>query len=108
MQDQPSDASRQAPAGASVADKDRVPVMQKIGYGFGSAVDMWGHWLYPTLAFPVFNIFLGVAPWLVSTALMLLRILDAVSDPFFGWLSDNTRSRFGRRRPYILIDSGCY
>lgn len=88
-----------------MADKDRVPVMQKIGYGFGSAVDMWGHWLYPTLAFPVFNIFLGVPPWLISTALMLLRILDAVSDPFFGWLSDNTRSRFGRRRPYILIGS---
>jgi GPH family glycoside/pentoside/hexuronide:cation symporter len=84
---------------------DRVPVIQKIGYGLGSAVDMWGHWLYPTLAFPVFNIFLGVPPWMVSLALMLLRILDAVSDPLFGWLSDNTRSRYGRRRPYILAGS---
>lgn len=84
---------------------DGVPPIQKIGYGLGSAIDMWGHWLYPTLAFPVFNIFLGVPPWMVSLALMLLRILDAVSDPFFGWLSDNTRGRFGRRRPYILVGS---
>jgi GPH family glycoside/pentoside/hexuronide:cation symporter len=85
--------------------RDRVPALQKIGYGLGSAIDMWGHWLYPTLAFPVFNIFLGVPPWLVSLALMLVRILDAVFDPIFGWLSDNTRGRFGRRRPYLLAGS---
>jgi GPH family glycoside/pentoside/hexuronide:cation symporter len=34
---------------------------------------------------------------------MLIRIVDAISDPFFGWLSDNTRTRFGRRRPYIFV-----
>ncbi|OIR09328.1 putative symporter YjmB [mine drainage metagenome] len=85
------------------AVSDKVPMSQKFGYGLGSLIDMWGHWLYPTLSFQVFNIFLGVAPGLVSTALMINRFFDAGSDPFFGWLSDNTRSRFGRRRPYILI-----
>lgn len=81
---------------------DCLPLPQQLGYALGSAVDMWGHWLYPILAFPVFNIFLGVSPWLVSLALMFARIFDAVCDPFFGWLSDNARSRFGRRRPFIL------
>jgi GPH family glycoside/pentoside/hexuronide:cation symporter len=66
---------------------------------------MWGHWLYPGLANQVFNIFLGVSPALVGMALMINRLFDAVSDPVFGWLSDNTRTRFGRRRPYILIGS---
>ena len=40
---------------------------QKVGYGLGSFLDMWGHWLYQSLAFQVFNIFLGVAPGLIST-----------------------------------------
>jgi GPH family glycoside/pentoside/hexuronide:cation symporter len=39
---------------------------------------------------------------LISAALMLVRLLDAACDPLFGWLSDNARTRFGRRRPFIL------
>jgi GPH family glycoside/pentoside/hexuronide:cation symporter len=53
----------------------------------------------------VFNIFLGVNPILVGIAVVLNRVFDAVSDPLFGWLSDNTRTRFGRRRPYMLVGS---
>ncbi|WP_235537791.1 hypothetical protein, partial [Pelomonas sp. Root1217] len=37
---------------------DRLPMRQKIGFGLGSILDMWGHWLYPSLAYQVFNIFL--------------------------------------------------
>jgi GPH family glycoside/pentoside/hexuronide:cation symporter len=83
--------------------EDRVPVVQKIGYGLGTFNDMWGHWLYHSVAFPVFNIYLHVDPMLIGWALFLNRIFDAFSDPFFGWLSDNTRTRFGRRRPFILV-----
>lgn len=86
-----------------VRPEDRVPVGQKLCYGLGSFHDMWGHWLYPTIGYQVFNIFLGVAPWLIGVALFFNRIFDAITDPLFGWLSDNTRSRWGRRRPYILI-----
>jgi GPH family glycoside/pentoside/hexuronide:cation symporter len=82
---------------------DRVPIAQKIGYGLGSVHDMWGHWLYPSLAYQVFNIYLGVSPALVARALFLNRLFDAASDPFFGWASDNTRTRYGRRRPFILV-----
>ena len=85
------------------APEDRVPVVQKLGYGLGTFQDMWGHWLYPNLGFQVFNIFLGVAPWLIGLALFVNRLFDAISDPLFGWLSDNTRTRWGRRRPFILI-----
>ena len=88
-----------------VAPEDRVPVAQKLGYGLGSFQDMWGHWLYPGMAYQVFNIYLGVSPALIARALFLNRIFDAVSDPFFGWASDNTRTRFGRRRPFILAGS---
>ena len=61
------ESSRQIPAPPGSADV-RVPVRQKIGYGLGSAVDMWGHWLYPTLAFPVFDIFLAATQVLQSAS----------------------------------------
>ncbi len=86
-------------------ESDRVPVSQKIAYGLGATNDVWGNWMYPTMVWPVFNIFLHVSPSLVSLVLMINRLADAVSDPLFGWLSDNTRSKWGRRRPYILIGS---
>jgi GPH family glycoside/pentoside/hexuronide:cation symporter len=83
--------------------EDKVPVSQKIGYGIGVWIDQWGHWHYPNFAGLVFNIFLGVNPVLVGIAVILNRVFDAVSDPLFGWLSDNTRSRWGRRRPFMLV-----
>ena len=82
---------------------DRVPLPQKVGYGLGAFIDMWGHWLYPSLAFQVYNVFLGMAPGLISTALSIKIVVDAGSDALFGWLSDNARSRWGRRRPFILV-----
>ncbi|MBN1783045.1 MFS transporter [bacterium] len=83
--------------------RDRIPVPTKISYGLGTALDMWGLWLYPAVAFAVFNIYLGVEPWLVGLALTLIRVYDAIFDPVFGWISDNLRTRHGRRRPFILI-----
>lgn len=92
-----------APASSSSASSDIVPFGQKLTYGLGTFHDMWGHWLYPNVAYQVFNIYLGVAPWLIGVALFLNRVFDAVTDPLFGWLSDNTRTRWGRRRPYLLV-----
>jgi glycoside/pentoside/hexuronide:cation symporter, GPH family len=88
---------------AAVTIDDRVPIGQKIAYGLGVPIDNWGNWLYPNLIWPVFNLALGVPPWLISAALFMNRIFDALSDPFFGWWSDNTRTRWGRRRPFILV-----
>jgi GPH family glycoside/pentoside/hexuronide:cation symporter len=87
----------------SSENHDRLPVSTKIFYGLGTALDMWGLWLYPGVAFGVFVIYLGVDARLVGLALTLIRVYDAISDPLAGWISDNFRSRFGRRRPFILV-----
>ncbi len=77
----------------------------KIAYGFGGVNDIFGHWLYPNLSDAVFTMYLGLRPGLVGLVLMISRLFDGFTDPLFGWLSDNTRSRWGRRRPYILFGS---
>jgi GPH family glycoside/pentoside/hexuronide:cation symporter len=45
----------------------------------------------------------GIEVALLGIILFGVRIFDAVTDPMIGYLSDRTRSRFGRRRPYIAI-----
>ena len=45
----------------------------------------------------------GINPIWAANVFLLGKIWDAVTDPAMGILSDNTRSRFGRRRPYFLI-----
>ena len=44
---------------------------------------------------------LGLDPWLAGLALAIGLMIDAVSDPVIGYLSDNTQSRWGRRHPYL-------
>ena len=46
---------------------------------------------------------LGVNPGLAGTTLMLVKIWDAVIDPVLGVIGDNTRTRWGRRRPYLIF-----
>jgi GPH family glycoside/pentoside/hexuronide:cation symporter len=49
------------------------------------------------------NISLGLSAFWLGLIMIIPRLWDAFSDPIVGHLSDNTRSRLGRRRPYLLI-----
>ena len=96
--------SEVAPA-KSAQSSDSLGVRTKVAYGLGGTTDIFGHWLYNGLKDPVYNVFLGLSPTQVSVVRGVTLLADAMSGLLFGWLSDNTRSRWGRRRPYILIGS---
>lgn len=49
---------------------------------------------------------LGMDPALVGTLLLASKVFDAIADLFYGWLVDNTRTRFGKGRPYELCIVG--
>lgn len=82
--------------------KDRVPLGQKAAYGTGTLVLN----LLPA-AIGVFSFFLitgfGVDPVLAGILGGLPRLLDAITDPIMGFITDNSHSRWGRRRPFIVV-----
>ncbi len=86
------------------APEDRIPLGQKIAFGIG----MLGNQMFPA-ALGVFMVVLvaglGMDPLLWGILFFVPRLVDALTDPLMGFISDNTRSRWGRRRPYILIGS---
>ena len=56
-----------------------------------------------SLAFLIFGVGMGISPLYIGLALSASRIVDAVTDPLMGNITDNTKSRWGRRRPYIFL-----
>lgn len=82
--------------------KDRVPLLQKAAFGSGHLINN----LMPG-ALGVFSFFLltafGMDPFLAGLLGGLPRLFDALTDPIMGYISDNTTSRFGRRKPYIFV-----
>jgi len=83
--------------------EDRVPLREKLAYAAGGPVDILGVWVLVSIAYQVFNMELKLPPTYVAIILMSLRLWDGVLDPIMGWISDNTRTKWGRRRPYIFI-----
>ncbi len=83
------------------SERDKVPMVQKMAFGAGHLVNN----LLPG-ALGVFSFFLltafGMDPLLAGLLGGLPRIYDAITDPVMGYISDNTTSRWGRRRPYIF------
>ena len=82
---------------------DRVPFGKKLAYAMGGPVDILAVWVLVSIAYPLFNMDLQMRPLYVSIILMSLRLWDGIIDPVMGWISDNTRTKWGRRRPYIFV-----
>ena len=80
----------------------RVGMGQKIAFGFG----MLANQMFPA-ALGVFIIVLvqdlGFAALLWGIIQFAPRIFDAITDPLMGFISDNTKSKWGRRRQYVFI-----
>mgnify|MGYP000137802104 CR=1 FL=1 len=84
------------------APEDRISLAQKIIYGLGAFVNNLLAAAIGGMAI-VLNLGLGMNPALVGLLGALPRLTDALTDPLMGYISDNTRSRWGRRRPYIFF-----
>jgi len=80
-----------------------LPRPTKLFYACGSFAENLAINSVYQLSYAIFNIVLGVSPALIGLALAAPRALDIVLDPVIGSVSDRWRSRWGRRRPFILV-----
>ncbi len=83
----------------------KLPFWTKLGFGI---CDLGGNLFFTMMGFYLLFFMtdvVGLAAGLAGTALMIGKIWDAVTDPTVGYISDRTRTRWGRRRPYMFVGS---
>ncbi len=87
---------------AARAPTPRLPAWQKLVYGVGDLVLAVRQTVFQFAMLPFFTDVVLLAPWLAGAAKMVGLVWDGVNDPITGYLSDGTRTRLGRRRPFLL------
>ncbi|NJL15187.1 MAG: MFS transporter [Microscillaceae bacterium] len=80
----------------------QVPFGQKLAFGLG----MLANQMFPAIL-GIFMVVLiqnlGFPGWMLGIIYFLPRVFDALTDPIMGFVSDNTKSRWGRRRQYVFL-----
>jgi len=82
---------------------DRITFGQLAAYSAGGIIPVALFNIAGQLVGLMGNISLGLSAFWLGLIMIIPRLWDAFSDPIMGHLSDNTRSRMGRRRPYLLF-----
>ena len=81
----------------------KIDLRTLVAYGsLGFPIAILG---YPMTLFlhPYYAGELGLGLAAISTVLLVSRMTDFVTDPLMGWLSDRSHTRFGRRRPFVVL-----
>lgn len=98
--------SHQVPPLRSSSDlgpNGEVPLREKLAYGLGSPVDGFASGAVGAMTNPIFIMMMGISPSLMSLVGVLYRVWDAFTDVAAGWISDNARTPWGRRRPFVFF-----
>lgn len=91
------------PGDLSASPSDKLSLSEKLAYGAGD--------LGPAITANILSVFLlifftnvaGLKPGMAGSILLISKIWDAVNDPIVGVLSDRTKSRWGRRHPWMIF-----
>lgn len=86
-----------------VPGTEKVPLRTKVTWGFGGLADNFMFNTLTALGTLVYVNHFKLSPALVGLALALPRLIDAFTDPWIGNISDNLKTRYGRRRPLMFF-----
>ncbi|MEM8695444.1 MAG: MFS transporter [Pseudomonadota bacterium] len=84
------------------AARDLLPFRTKLSFGVGAIGEIFYLGMFNTFIGIFYNQAIGLSNSLIGIAIMLALLVDAVSDPVMGVVSDRWRSRWGRRHPFLF------
>ncbi|MCQ1058109.1 melibiose:sodium transporter MelB [Photobacterium sp. DNB23_23_1] len=80
-----------------------ISIKEKVSYGIGSIGANYAcAIIYIYLMFYYTDV-VGISTAFIGTLFLIVRVIDAITDPIMGMIVDNTKSRFGKFRPWILV-----
>lgn len=85
--------------------RPRIGVVTKLFYGFGSVAFGIKDNGFRVFLLLFYNQVVGLPPALVSTAVLVAMLIDCLIDPVVGQISDNWRSKWGRRHPFMYASA---
>ena len=85
------------------AAADKPSVWLKLAHGSGAAAFGIKNNGFDYFLLLFYGTVIGLEPGLVGLAILIALVVDAISDPLVGYWSDNFRSRWGRRHPFMYV-----
>jgi len=82
---------------------DHLPTWKRAAYGAGALADFFVFALINTMLVPIYVVALKMDPRLIGFVAALPRLMGVITDPIVGAVSDNARTRWGRRRPFFVV-----
>ncbi|SMQ74312.1 Na+/melibiose symporter [Altererythrobacter xiamenensis] len=90
-----------AQSGAIAPERDKPSIGLKVAHGIGAAAFGIKNNGFDYFLLFFYGTVIGLEPGLVGLAILIALVFDAISDPLVGYWSDNFRSRWGRRHPFM-------
>lgn len=81
---------------------NRLSIREKLGYACGDVASNFYWRVFDVFLFIFYTDVFGLPAATVGTMMLVTRVIDAVSDPLMGAVSDRTRTKYGKFRPYLL------